>query len=422
MNSPTWAVVKSLKIVADGKPMANVKISLFTSTGAEVTLPEDKDETDDDGILILDLTEGKYKVKIQTSEGEYEGEADIDEEGPAVVIVTMTLVLVPPVPTERPKELRFGLSIQGGLNSFSGDSGDYTVTGNTIGGFYNEWPGLVSGNTSSFMWNDFGRETTWQVSVYYKITPYFALGFGTSYLEISTGNNSYVLGNVTTYPYSWGTITYDQSFTTNRTYKFRLIPINVSLYLFWPRELGLFGLRIVPYVYTGLGYYFARMTHDKTEALRFVGTLMADQHPTEKLTETYDATYNEVANATAIAINLGGGVDLRLARGVWLGVLAYYRWLSIGDWEGTWKSNWNSVERFETNGHVEGETTDSGQMSETGSWWIWMYSIEGATTNNANMRIWEQKPNSDYMNVSKVNIKFNAFVLKISLTFRFNLF
>ncbi len=164
------------------------------------------------------------------------------------------------------------------------------------------------------------------------------------------------------------------------------------------------------------------MTHDKTEALRFVGTLMADQHPTEKLTETYDATYNEVANATAIAINLGGGLDLKLARGVWLGVLAYYRWLSIGDWEGTWKSNWNSVERFETNGHVDSEVTDSGQESENGFWYYWEEPVEGVATNNGNMRIWNQQPNGDFVNVRKVSIKFNAFVLKISVTFRFNIF
>jgi hypothetical protein len=210
MNSSAWAVVKTLKIMVDGKPVPKVKISLFAPTSTKVSLPEDKDETDDDGGLLVDLPEGKYKLKINTPEGEYEGEAEIDEGSPPIVIVTMTLVFVSPVTTEKPKEPRFALSIQGGLNSPSGDSGNYTATGNTIMGFYDAWPGQASGNNSSFKWNDFGNETIWQVGVYYKITPYFAVGLGTSYLQFSTGDNNYVLGNMTTYPCSWGTINYDR--------------------------------------------------------------------------------------------------------------------------------------------------------------------------------------------------------------------
>jgi len=239
------------------------------------------------------------------------------------------------------------------------------------------------------------------------------IGLGTGYIYGQAKGNvlSYSQDSGYETNYSW---IYKSQSDYNPNNKFHIIPLETRLYLMLPlTPMGKI------YAFAGGGYYIGKWTLDYLYEYFYeysedwYGIYDGNDY---KYTHDRHYDYSRTAKCNAVGFQAGGGFELNLSKNIALVFEGLLNLVNFNNWSGEYKrsGSWEKTYWKKSLGTyaILEEAIDE---KEKGYFWYYEYYDETLWEYYKNWKMSQTKPDHDYINVRKMEIKFNKFLLRLGI-------
>jgi len=283
--------------------------------------------------------------------------------------------------------------------------------------------GMLDTADSDFSWKKTRVNSNFEAGVIVNIkqpsSPAVSIGLSTGIINASAKDIAYSESSYTEQPEWWGIRKVADNMDTTGEYQIRAIPILLDFRLSWPQKISVFGQKISPSVYAGIGYYFGKMIHDQTQIYHYNLRAESGRFYDQETDFSRDRDINEEMKAGSLGFRGGLGFEVEVSSLISIGVEIFGRIVNFTNWEGDRTDSWNSTERYyhEINGWAQ-DVFDSGRTTENG--FLWKYNGVNDILNEQfmEMRISENKPDSStFFDINKAAINLNTCGFQIAINF-----
>jgi hypothetical protein len=311
--------------------------------------------------------------------------------------------------------VKIDLKLSGGFARLLERGGDLEATRTSNIGYY-LFIGNQPGYSGNWNWKEMAYHPDFEADLVFRLGIYFGLSLGSGYLYGSShGKLSY------TYDYSGtsgGTLLTANALDENaHDYEIRTVPIKAGLHVYLPlRGCRFFG-------YAGAGYYFGKLTHDRTEDYQFSSDTVPPSAPEERREIANRFVLNESGTCRALGFHGGVGFEIDLFAFLSLGLEAFGRSLKFDNWIGEETDTWDSRDRYwrADKGWYIDDTTHQAN-AEHGTWWASDFYESWMGDYTRQMMIHEEPPTgSHYRNPRPASVNFDAWGAAASLVIHLNL-
>jgi hypothetical protein len=316
------------------------------------------------------------------------------------------------------RSLHLGLKLSGGAGYLLNGAGDlerFRSGRAQFVGDYRQNPGY----SSAFDWKKLSVIPDFNAEVILNLGRHFGIGVGTGFCGATSKGNYSIQGSTTQSPW-WGTLTETETDKFAQNYKIQAIPITLNLYYSLP--LG-YSQKFNLYFFGGVGYYFAKLTHDFKNEYTYAYEDDSWYYYNEKENYQFNSAAKETSKQNRIGFRSGLGLEMNLTSFISFGFEVFGRLVNFSNWTGDYADSWTTRDQLwqERLGWYYDQTS-TGSSSEHGNLYTYNVKDNQLSKNYPAMWIWQSAPEgSDISGVKKAAINLNTFGALISLRLRFGL-
>jgi opacity protein-like surface antigen len=314
--------------------------------------------------------------------------------------------------------LQLSLKLSGGAGFLLNGGGDLERFRSGRAQFVSDYR-QIPGYSSTFDWKRLSFLPDFNAEIILNIGSNFGIGIGIGIINATFKGNYSFQGSTTQNPW-WGTSTETETDKSAQNYKIRAIPITLNLYFSEPLD---YSQKFNLYSSVGVGYYFAKLTHDFKDDYSYHYEDNSWYYYNEKENYQFNSTAKETSKQNRVGFKAGLGLEMNLTSLISVGFEVFGRFVNFSNWTGDYSDSWTTHDQlWEEQRGWYFDKTSSGSSSEHGN--LFMYDVKDnkLAKNYPAIWIWRSTPEGIAIsNVKKAAINLNTVGALISLRLRFGL-
>jgi hypothetical protein len=259
-----------------------------------------------------------------------------------LILSILCLTLQAMASEEQKSGMNISLKLTGGMGFLWNAGGDLEKARQGTVDYFSDL-GSLPGYSSYAYWDKKPFLPALEADIIFQLSPHFGIGVGSGYLTFRSQGTYGVMLREGFYvaPSSYFSET---KMDYHQDYKFRAVPVRMSLYGYIPSGPWNF------YGHAGIGYYFGHLTDDATVNLAAAGDIFSPMAPDQRNELTGKAEISEDVKKNALGFDGGIGVAYKFGPGIEFGFEFFARAVEFSGWNGSSKASMVSREKHWTSG------------------------------------------------------------------------